>query len=59
VLASGAYHLAKVRSSGYTIQRGRIFADWTSLITIDGGGEDVVLSSGEFRWFRPGTWLVM
>ena len=28
-------------------------------ITADGGGEDVVLSSGEFRWFRPGAWLLI
>jgi hypothetical protein len=28
-------------------------------ITADGGGEDVVLSSGEFRCFRPGTWLLI
>jgi Protein of unknown function (DUF2917) len=28
-------------------------------ITADGGGEDVVLSSGEFRWFRPGACLLI
>ncbi|HET7237526.1 MAG TPA: DUF2917 domain-containing protein [Terrimicrobiaceae bacterium] len=28
-------------------------------VTADGGGEDVVLSGGEFRWFRPGTWLLV
>ena len=28
-------------------------------ITADGGGEDVVLSSGEFRWFRPEAWLLI
>lgn len=28
-------------------------------ITADGGGEDVVLSSKEFRWFRPGAWLLI
>jgi hypothetical protein len=28
-------------------------------ITADGGGEDVVLSSGEFRWFRPGARLLI
>jgi hypothetical protein len=28
-------------------------------ITADGGGEDVVLSSGQFRWFRPGAWLLI
>jgi Protein of unknown function (DUF2917) len=28
-------------------------------ITADGGGEDVVLSSGEFRRFRPGVWLLI
>ena len=34
-------------------QTGRIW------ITADGGGEDVVLSDGEFRWFRPGAWLLI
>ena len=39
---------------------GRITCSAGSLwITADGGGEDVVLSSGEFRWFRPGTWLLI
>jgi hypothetical protein len=28
-------------------------------ITADGGGEDVVLSSGEFRCFRSGAWLLI
>jgi Protein of unknown function (DUF2917) len=28
-------------------------------ITADGGGEDVVLSANEFRWFRPGAWLLI
>ena len=28
-------------------------------ITADGGGEDVILSSGEFRSFRPGAWLLI
>jgi quercetin dioxygenase-like cupin family protein len=31
----------------------------TVWITADGGGEDVVLSSGEFRWFRAGAWLLI
>jgi Protein of unknown function (DUF2917) len=28
-------------------------------ITADGGGEDVVLSSKQSRWFRPGAWLLI
>ena len=28
-------------------------------ITADGGGEDVVLCSGEFRSFPPGAWLLI
>jgi hypothetical protein len=39
---------------------GRIF--WRAgrvWLTADGGGEDVVLSGGEFRWFRPGTGLLV
>ena len=28
-------------------------------ITADGGGEDVVLSGGEFRCFRAGAWLLI
>ena len=28
-------------------------------ITADGGGEDVVLASDEFRCFRPGAWLLI
>ncbi len=41
-------------------QGGRITCRVGSVwITADGGGEDVVLSSGEFRWFRPGTWLLI
>jgi hypothetical protein len=39
---------------------GRITCSAGSLwITADGGGEDVVLSSGEFRSFRPGAWLLI
>ncbi len=39
---------------------GRIICSAGSLwITADGGGEDVVLSAGEFRWFRPGAWLLI
>jgi Protein of unknown function (DUF2917) len=34
-------------------KRGRVW------ITADGGGEDVVLSGGEYRWFRPGVWLLI
>jgi len=34
-------------------QTGRIW------VTADGGGEDVVLSDGEFRWFRPGARLLI
>jgi hypothetical protein len=39
---------------------GRISCEAGSLwITVDGGGEDIVLSSGEGRWFRPGAWVVI
>jgi hypothetical protein len=39
---------------------GRIFCRTGRVwVTADGGGEDVVLSGGEFRWFRPGTWLLV
>ena len=47
--------------SGRTLPKGgRITCSAGSLwITADGGGEDVVLSAGEFRWFRPGAWLLI
>ena len=39
---------------------GRIFCRTGCVwVTADGGGEDVVLSAGEFRWFRPGSWLLV
>jgi Protein of unknown function (DUF2917) len=39
---------------------GRIYCQTGKVwITADGGGEDVVLSSGEFRSFRPGVWLLI
>jgi hypothetical protein len=28
-------------------------------ITADDGGEDIVLSRGDFRWFRPGAWVLI
>jgi hypothetical protein len=61
VLASGAYHLLKGSVERLHLSKGgRIFCQTGRVwITIDGGSEDVILSSGEFRWFRPGTWLVM
>jgi hypothetical protein len=60
-LASGAYHLVKGSVERLHLSKGgRIFCQTGRVwITIDGGGEDVILSSGEFRCFRPGTWLVM
>jgi Protein of unknown function (DUF2917) len=39
---------------------GRIYCQTGKVwITADGGGEDVVLSRGEFRWFRAGAWLLI
>jgi quercetin dioxygenase-like cupin family protein len=41
-------------------KEGRIICSAGSLwITADGGGEDVILSAGEFRWFRAGAWLLI
>ena len=57
----GSHHLAKgMVERAHLPKGGRIFCQSGSVwITADGGGEDVVLSCGEFRCFRPGAWLLI
>ena len=57
----GLYHLRKgMVERAHFPKGGKITCcSGTVWITADGGGEDVVLSSGEFRWFRPGGWILI
>ena len=57
----GLYHLRKGMVERVHFPKGgKITCCYgTVWITADGGGEDVVLSSGEFRWFRPGGWILI
>jgi hypothetical protein len=59
--ASGTHQISEREiARGHLPKGGRIYCQTGRVwITADGGGEDVVLSGGEFRWFRPGAWLLI
>jgi hypothetical protein len=60
-IARGTHQLCKGRVERAHLPRGgRICCQTGKVwITADGGGEDVILSRGEFRWFRAGVWLLI
>jgi hypothetical protein len=59
--ASGTHQISEGGiERGHLPKGGRIHCETGRVwITADGGGEDIVLSGGEFRWFRPGAWLLI